>query len=148
MPDDCNRYYHSPRFNFPGPCIVPTPSRCHCEEERRSNPAGGQGSVTNPQETDHSNFSTSDSSPQRVQSFRPRPCFEQFLPTDRRLSRIEPLIVDKTMKSIALTESREISVLMLPDSAMHLPRHSRIERAVSFVGEDIDVVALSDNDHG
>ena len=34
---------------------------------------------------------------------------------------------------------------MLPDSALHFLRHSSVERAVSFVGENIDVGALSND---
>ena len=53
------------------------------------------------------------------------------------LSGIEPLVVDKAVEPIPLTESRVISILVLPDSALHLPRHSGGERAVSFVGDAV-----------
>ena len=79
---------------------------------------------------------------------RPRPRLDLFLPTDCPLSAIEPLVVDKVVEPIPLTESRVGSVLVLPNSALHLPRHSGVERAVSLVGEKIDLVALSDDDHG
>ena len=73
---------------MPDNYFVPTPSRCHCEEERRSNPEEGKGRLRNRRKT---------------------------------IAQIFPLRI-------------------------HLRRHSGVERAVSFVGEDIDVVALADDD--
>ena len=109
---------------MPDDHIVPTPSCCHCEEERRSNPEEGKGKLPNRKKPIAQIFPPRIHPLNQRNLFRPRPRLDLFLPTDCPLSGIEPLVVDKAVEPIALTESRVGSVLVLPDSALHLPRHS------------------------